>query len=224
MIDTVRNSAGPLETATHAHGHTHSQAHSLPHPHHHPHETILSHDFSSIAQGSEASLTPPSVPSSITSSPPRQAFNPDQREAKRHQDRSRRDYRQISRLRRVSSQPPFMEQAQGPTQPHHMPIHEVTSSVDMPTAYSTAAPAMSLLTEPAAPMQPHQSYMPTYSPSIQDPNQAQMFPTPYSQSMCVAFSRSLSKLCANTAFSRPPNYSMPMEYPPNSYTSPNSYG
>lgn len=63
-----------------------------------------------------------------------------------------------------------------------MPIHEVTSAMDMPTAYSTAAAPMSVLTEPAGPM-PTQSYMPSYSPPLQDPNQAQMFPSPYPQSM-----------------------------------------
>lgn len=152
--------------SSHSHSHSHSHAHA--------HDNILSADFSTLAHGSETSLTPPSVPSSITSSPPRHSFTADQRETKRQVDRSRRDCRLVSRLRRVSSQPPYMEA-------HHMPIHEVTSGMDMP-AYTTAAAPMSLLTEAAAPMTT-QSYMPSYSPPLQDPNQAQMFPTPYSQSM-----------------------------------------
>jgi hypothetical protein len=180
--------AGPLDS---------SHSHSQPHHHHHQEQHILGGaDFSTLAHGSDASLTPPSVPSSITSSPPRHSYAIDQRDNKRQQDRSRRDCRLASRLRRVSSQPPYMDA-------HHMPIHEVTSGMDMPAAYSTAAAPMSLLTEPAAPMSSH-SYMPSYSPPLQDPNQAQMFPTPYSQSI-------------------PQTYALPMEYNHSSYGSPGAY-
>lgn len=62
-----------------------------------------------------------------------------------------------------------------------MPMHDVTSAMEMPTAYSTATAPMSLLTEPAGPMS--QPYMPSYSPPLHDPSQAQMFPTPYPHSM-----------------------------------------
>jgi len=162
----------------------------------HHHDSILSADFSALAHhGSDASLTPPSGPSSITSSPPRHSFTADQHEMKRQQDRARRDSRLASRLRRVSSNTPYMDAP-------HMPIHEVTSAMEMPTAYSTATAPMSLLTEPAGPMG-SQQYMPSYSPPLQDPNQTQMFSAPYPQSM-------------------PQSY-LPMEYQPSPYGSPGAY-
>lgn len=78
------------------------------------------------------------------------------------------------------------------------PIPDVTSSMDMPT-YSAATAPVSLLTEPAGPMST-QPYMSSYSPPIQDPSQAQMFPTSYSQPMHQS-------------------YGMPMEYQPGPYHS-----
>ena len=149
-------------------------------------ESLVSHDFStsSMNSGSDPSLTPPSVASSLASSPPRTCFTPEQREIKRQQDRVRRDSRFASRLRRVGSQASYM------SSPSMSPIPDVATSMDMPT-YSTATAPVSLLTEP---------YMPSYSPPIHDPSQAQMFPTPYTQHMHHS-------------------YGMPIEYQPSPYPS-----
>lgn len=156
----------------------------------------MHHDYTSAYNtGSDPSLTPPSVTSSLTSSPPRHhGFTPEQRELKRQQDRARRDSRQLSRLRRVSSQASYMDS------PTMSPIPDVaTSSMEMPT-YSAATAPVSLISEPAGPLQA-QPYMPSYSPPLQDPSQAQMFPTPYAHSMQQS-------------------YGMPIEYQPNPYQQP----
>lgn len=153
----------------------------------------MPHDYTSAyTTGSEPSLTPPSVTSSLTSSPPRHVFTPEQRELKRQQDRARRDSRQLSRLRRVSSQTSYMES------PSMSPIPDVATTMDMP-AYSTSTAPISLLSEPAG--LPQQPYMPSYSPPLNDPSQAQMFPTPYSHSMQQS-------------------YGMPIEYQPSPYQQP----
>jgi hypothetical protein len=130
--------------------------------------------MTSLNPGSEASLTPPSIASSLTSSPPRHSLTPEQHELKRQQDRARRDSRLASRLRRVSSQTSYLES------PPLTGLPDVTSAMDLPS-YTTATAPMSLLTEPAGPMAT--SYMPSYSPPLHDPSQAQVFPTPYGQSM-----------------------------------------
>lgn len=156
-------------------------------------ESIIHSDFaaSSLNPGSDPSLTPPSVTSSLTSSPPRISFTPEQRELKRQQDRARRDSRLASRLRRVSSQTSYMDS------PSMSPITTVTSSMEFP-AYSAATAPVSLLTEPAGPMST--PYMPSYTPPIHDPSQAQMFPTAYTQPMQQS-------------------YGMPIEYQPSPYPS-----
>jgi hypothetical protein len=137
-------------------------------------DSLLGHDMTSLNPGSEASLTPPSIASSLTSSPPRHSLTPEQHELKRQQDRARRDSRLASRLRRVSSQTSYLES------PPLTGLPDVTSAMDLPS-YTTATAPMSLLTEPAGPMAT--SYMPSYSPPLHDPSQAQVFPTPYGQSM-----------------------------------------
>lgn len=73
--------------------------------------------------------------------------------------------------------------------PSMSPIPDV-ASIDMPT-YSAATAPVSLLAEP---------YMPSYSPPLHDPSQAQMFPTPYTQPMHHS-------------------YGMPIEYQPSPYHS-----
>lgn len=174
--------AGPLDTSTSP-------------------ESLMAQDFTSAYHtGSDPSLTPPSVTSSLSSSPPRHVFTPEQREFKRQQDRARRDSRQLSRLRRVSSQPSYMDS------PSMSPIPDVATSMDLP--YSTANASVSLLSESAGalPTQPYMSspHMSSYSPPLQplhDPSQAQMFPTPYTHSM-------------------QPSYGMPIEYQPNPYHNP----
>ncbi|CAG9970787.1 unnamed protein product [Clonostachys byssicola] len=171
--------AGPLESA----------------PAHHDH--ILEADFTSMHSASDPSLTPPSIASSITSSPPRTAFTTEQREMKRQQDRVRRDSRLVSRLRRVSSQPSYLESPP-------LSIADVTSSMELPTAYTSAAAPMSLLTEPAGPLTT-QSYLPPYSPPLPEAAQASpMFPSPYAQSL-------------------PQQSYMPLEYQPSPYASPSHY-
>lgn len=156
---------------------------------------MITHDYTSAYHtGSDPSLTPPSVTSSLTSSPPRHhGFTHEQRELKRQQDRARRDSRQLSRLRRVSSQASYMDS------PSMSPIPDV-APLEMPT-YSTSAASVSLLSESAPINAP---YMPSYSPPLQDPSQAQMFPTPYAHSM-------------------PQSYGMPIEYQPSPYQASGSY-
>lgn len=152
---------------------------------------MMPQDYTSAYQaGSDPSLTPPSVTSSLTSSPPRHGFTYEQRELKRQQDRARRDSRQLSRLRRVSSQTSYMDS------PSMSPIPDVATSLEMP-AYSASTAPVSLISEPAGALHA-QSYMPSYSPPLHDPTQAQMFPTPYTHSM-------------------PQSYGMPIEYQPSPY-------
>ncbi|CAI6095565.1 unnamed protein product [Clonostachys chloroleuca] len=172
--------AGPLESA----------------PSHH--DSILEADFTSMHSASDPSLTPPSIASSITSSPPRTAYTTEHREMKRQQDRVRRDSRLVSRLRRVSSQPSYLESPP-------LSIADVTSSMELPTAYTSAAAPMSLLTEPAGPLTT-QSYLPPYSPPLPEAAQASpMFPSPYAQSLPQQ------------------SYGMPLEYQPSPYASPSHY-
>ncbi|KAI6785684.1 uncharacterized protein J7T54_006018 [Emericellopsis cladophorae] len=154
-------------------------------------EGVIAQEFpATYHHGSEPSLTPPSVTSSLTSSPPRHhSFTPQHREFKRQQDRARRDSRLASRLRRVSSQTSYMES------PSMSPIPDVTTSMEMPS-YSASTAPVSLLSE-SAPIAP-QPYMPSYSPPLQDPSQAQMFPTSYAHSL-------------------PQSYGMPIEYSASPY-------
>jgi hypothetical protein len=112
---------------------------------------LLGHDLASLGHGSEASLTPPSVSRSITASPPRPSLTPEQREVKRQMDQLRRDSKTGARMRRSSGNPYAPD----------------TSSAMSMSVYTTAPPPISLLTEPATTMS-SQTYIPTYSPQLQD--------------------------------------------------------
>jgi hypothetical protein len=149
---------------------------------------------------SDPSLTPPSDHRSLTSSPPRMSFTPEQRELKKQRDRARRDSRLTHRLRRTSSNTSYCESTPPPmsTPPHiHM---DVTGAMSIPIYSSSPAP-MSLLTEPATMGTP--PYMPSYSPPMPDAATGPMFPTPFQQ---------------------PLSYGMPMEYAyaPTDFTRPSS--
>lgn len=138
--------------------------------------SMLASDLASItSHGSEPSLTPPSVTRSITSSPPRLSFTPEQRELKKQRDRARQNAKLSTRLRRTSSNTSsYMDS------PPPMPMQDATGAMNMPI-YSTAPAPISLLTEPASSMA-GQSYLPSYSPPMPDhAGTGPVFPTPYQQ-------------------------------------------
>ncbi|UKZ79523.1 hypothetical protein TrVFT333_007278 [Trichoderma virens FT-333] len=105
--------------------------------------TMMAQDFSSILHPvSESCVSPQSVPKTLPASPPRGILTPEQRELKKQRDRARRDSRASTRIQRGSSSgssymgsPP-------------MSVSDVTSTMALPI-YTTAPPAMSLLSESA---------------------------------------------------------------------------
>ncbi|UKZ53730.1 hypothetical protein TrVGV298_007527 [Trichoderma virens] len=120
--------------------------------------TMMAQDFSSILHPvSESCVSPPSVPKTLPASPPRGILTPEQRELKKQRDRARRDSRASTRIQRGSSSgssymgsPP-------------MSVSDVTSTMALPI-YTTAPPAMSLLSE-SAPALSDPSYLPPLQPT-----------------------------------------------------------
>jgi hypothetical protein len=148
---------------------------------------MLPHDLVSMSHGSDPSLTPPSTARSLTSSPPRASFTPQQRELKRQQDRARRDSRLSHRIRRTNSNNSFVDS------PPPMSLPDVTAAMSM-SSYTTAPAPITLLTEPASSLATP-PYVPSYSPSLSEQHQpATVFQNAYQQPLQSG-------------------YSMPMEYP-----------
>ncbi|KAI1470429.1 uncharacterized protein F4812DRAFT_456438 [Daldinia caldariorum] len=132
---------------------------------------LLGHDLSSVGHGSDASMTPPSASRSLTSSPPRFTFTPEQRELKRQRDQARRDSKTTVRARRAMST--YSSASQSPT----LSMHEFSSASPVPV-YSTAPSQISLLAEPATTMAG--SYMPSYSTSPLPDHGSPMFASHFS--------------------------------------------
>lgn len=131
--------------------------------------TMIAQDFSSILHPvSESSVSPQSVPKTLPASPSRGILTPEQRELKKQRDRARRDSRASTRIQRGSSSSSYMSSPP-------MSVSDVTSTMALPI-YTTAPPAMSLLSEPA-PALSDPSYIPPYSPHMQE----QAFTSPYQQ-------------------------------------------
>lgn len=116
---------------------------------------LLGHDLSSVGHASNASLTPPSESRSLTSSPPRFALTPEQRELKRQRDQARRDSKTSVRARRAMSN--YSSASQSPP----VSMHEFSSASPVPV-YTTAPSQISLLAEPTTMAG---SYMSSYSTS-----------------------------------------------------------
>jgi len=125
---------------------------------------FLGHELASLGHGSDASLTPPSVSRSITASPPRASLTPEQRELKRQMDQVRRDSKGASRIRRSSS---------------NAYVPDSSTAMNMPV-YTTAAPPISILAEPATTMS-SQTYLPSYSHAMQNapPSTVSSMPSVY---------------------------------------------
>ena len=129
-------------------------------------DSMLSHDLGGLS-GSESCATPESIPRSLTSSPSKLSFTPDQREYKK---RSRRDSKLSQRMQRSDSNPYLGSPSLVP---------DMHSAMGLPI-YSTPPP-LSLLAEPATSMPTH-SYL-SYSPPMPDLVNGHVFPTGYSQAM-----------------------------------------
>jgi hypothetical protein len=121
------------------------------------HDLPMSHHLGEAHMGSETSSV-----RSLTNSPPRSAFSPEQREFKRHHDQARRDSKNSLRIRRTNSHP---------YAPHSPPLTlaDTTSAMNM-SIYSTAPAPMSLA-EPATTLPSQAPYMQPYSPPLTEPTQ-----------------------------------------------------
>ncbi|KAL7627431.1 hypothetical protein AAE478_001624 [Parahypoxylon ruwenzoriense] len=169
---------------------------------------LLGHDLSSVGHGSDASMTPPSASRSLTSSPPRFALTPEQRELKRQRDQARRDSKTSVRARRAMSN--YSSASQSPP----ISMHEFSGS-PVPV-YTTAPSQISLLAEPVTTMAG--SYMSSYSTSpLPDHSNSAMFtpqfsPLPPSDYMSLNYS---------PGYPPPPSaQSLSSQYSPNSRPSP----
>ncbi|KAI0020559.1 hypothetical protein F4780DRAFT_364677 [Xylariomycetidae sp. FL0641] len=151
---------------------------------------LLGHDLSGVSHGSDASMTPPSAPRSLTSSPPRPILTPEQRELKRQRDQARRDSKTSVRARRAMSNASYSPAAQSP--PLSVPEYSPASSVPV---YTTAPPQISMLAEPVTTVG-GATYIPSYSTS----------PLPEHGSPPHMFSPHFSSM--------PPSEYMPLSYSP----------
>jgi len=132
---------------------------------------LLGHDLNSY--GSDASLTPPSQPRSITSSPPRAIRSTEARELKRQRDQARRESKAAYRMKRSGS-------GGSPTMVPSPPVTmaDLAAQSSMPV-YTTGPSSMTLLSEPTS--LAASPYLPaTYSPPLSD-HSPSMFPSPYQQ-------------------------------------------
>lgn len=111
----------------------------------------------------DPSLTPPSE---TRSSPPGGALTPGQLELKRQRDRARRDAKLSTRIQRVNSSS-FVPSSL-------MALGGVSSPMSSISNYTTAP----LVVTPAP------SFLPSYSPTLQEQSQGtQAFASPYQQSL-----------------------------------------
>ncbi|KLU87349.1 hypothetical protein MAPG_06349 [Magnaporthiopsis poae ATCC 64411] len=130
--------------------------------------SLLGHDLSSY--GSEASLTPPSGPSSVTASPPRN-MSAEQRELRRQRDQARRDTKKAVRIRRATGS------SYGGSPP--VTMADMASPTSLPV-YTTGPTQISLLTEPTNLASTSSYSMPTYATSLPtDPQTQPLFSAPY---------------------------------------------
>ncbi|KAH6674053.1 hypothetical protein F5X68DRAFT_41625 [Plectosphaerella plurivora] len=113
------------------------------------------------------SLTPPLASRSVTSSPPRAALTPQQRELKRQRDQIRRESKASVRAHRASSNP-YLD---SPT----LSVSDVPAGMGVPI-YSTAPTPLSLLAEPV-PNMAASSYMPPYSSPVPEPSYSDNYST-----------------------------------------------
>jgi hypothetical protein len=130
---------------------------------------LLGHNLGSY--GSDVSLTPPSAPRSVTSSPPRGILTAEQRELKRQRDQARRDTKISQRQRRADS---------GASSYVHSPpvtMADLTTGASSLPIYTTAPSQISVLAQPVSTLAPQQ-YLPSYSPPME--SQANMFSSQYS--------------------------------------------
>lgn len=136
---------------------------------------MLGHDLASMSAASDASMTPPIGSRSITSSPPRGTFTPEQRELKRQQDQARRDSKSSMRARRAMSN---NYPAPSPSPP--ITMSEFSTAHAMPI-YTTAPSQINLLAEPVTSVG-GQPYIPAYStsPPLSDHGPSPLYSTHFS--------------------------------------------
>jgi hypothetical protein len=122
---------------------------------------MMTQEFSPILPPvSESSVSPQSVPKMLPTSPSRGILTPEQRELKKQRDRARRGDRITTRIRGSSSSSSYMGSPP-------MTMSDVTSTMSLPV-YSTAPQSISLLSE-SAPSLHDTSYLPPFSPHMQEP-------------------------------------------------------
>ncbi|KAK4170610.1 hypothetical protein QBC36DRAFT_341558 [Triangularia setosa] len=117
--------------------------------------------------GSEASLSPPSGSRSITGSPRRHAFTPEQRGLKRQRDQARHTSKLHARGRRMGNSSESVYSSP-------VTLADLTAGSSAMPVYTTAPSQMSLIAEPSAP-----HYLPPFSPPLPDQSQTSMFTSPY---------------------------------------------
>lgn len=140
-----------------------------------PSSSILGADITSLVSASDPSLTPPNDPRSLANSPLLGSLTPEQH-MKRHRDRTRRDSKLSTRMRRADS-------ASYTTSPPPMMVSDVSTAIPLPI-YSTAPSSVSLLAGQSNPLGAG-SYLSSYTSSLQEtPQGTQVFTSaPYQQSM-----------------------------------------
>ncbi|KAM4059681.1 putative transcription factor c2h2 protein [Hirsutella rhossiliensis] len=154
---------------------------------------VFGADFGMMG-GSEPSLTPPSETRSLASSPPRGAWTPAQLELRRQRDRVRRDLKLSARIQRINSNSYVPSSS--------VALGDVSSTMNV-SNYTTSPSAVPLVATPATTMS-EQSFLPSYSPTLQDQSHGgQAFASPYQQSL-------------------PPSYGVSMEYS-SAYAGPGDY-
>ncbi|KAK1241560.1 hypothetical protein MKX08_001534 [Trichoderma sp. CBMAI-0020] len=133
---------------------------------------------------SESSVSPQSLPRMLPPSPSRSILTPEQRELKKQRDRARRGERITTRIRAgSSSSSSYMGSPP-------MAMADATSPMSLPV-YTTAPQPISLLSE-SAPSIHESSYLPPFSPHLQEPAYAPSYQQPLQS-----------------------NYPMSMDYPAN---------
>ncbi|KAM0486840.1 hypothetical protein ACHAPX_000103 [Trichoderma viride] len=133
---------------------------------------------------SESSVSPQSLPKMLPPSPTRSILTPEQRELKKQRDRARRGERITTRIRAgSSSSSSYMGSPP-------MTMSDATSPMSLPV-YTTAPQPISLLSE-SAPSIHEPSYLPPFSPHLQESAYAPSYQQPLQS-----------------------NYPMSMDYPAN---------
>lgn len=154
---------------------------------------LLGHDLSSYAP--EPSLTPPSGSRSGTSSPPGGTLRAERRELKRQQDQARHS----SKLRNRKS-------GGGSSYGHSPPatMADLSSGAAGLPIYTTAPSQISLLAEPTPALSPS-PYLSTFSTTLADQNQADLYQNPYPQHQYMPVNYSTS-YAVSTSPSLPSSY------------------